>query len=84
MKLISIFSLVACLATGSHAGLQAPNIKLPANAPARLQAVKDFYNTTFSAYLKYAKGADELFPLSKKPQNNYLGGWGASMVDSIT
>ncbi|KAK0543005.1 hypothetical protein OC846_006559 [Tilletia horrida] len=57
---------------------------MPANAPARLQAVKDFYNTTFSAYLKYAKGADELFPLSKKPQNNYLGGWGASMVDSIT
>ncbi|KAE8224011.1 hypothetical protein CF319_g3028 [Tilletia indica] len=77
-------SLVALVPSAAEAALQAPNIKLPANAPARLQAVRQFYNTSFTQYLKYAKGADELFPLSKKPQNNFLGGWGATMVDSIS
>ncbi|CAD6893830.1 unnamed protein product [Tilletia controversa] len=77
--------LVALIAPSStEAALQARNIKLPANAPARLQAVRQFYNTSFTQYLKYAKGADELFPLSKGPQNNFLGGWGATMVDSLS
>ncbi|KAK0521969.1 hypothetical protein OC842_006607 [Tilletia horrida] len=81
---VAITSALALAIFGQLGGavtLQSPNLK--ANAT-RADAVRALYQSSFANYLKYAKGADELLPLSKKPQNNFLGGWGATMVDSIS
>ncbi|KAL9940050.1 hypothetical protein V8E36_000755 [Tilletia maclaganii] len=87
ITLLSLLGALLCSdpfvtpASAAAATIQASNLK--ANT-ARANAVRSLYNSTFANYLRYAKGADELFPVSRKPQNNFLGHWGATMVDSIS
>ncbi|UZJ53082.1 hypothetical protein CBS101457_002402 [Exobasidium rhododendri] len=49
----------------------------------RANAVKASFQSSFNDYLKYAKGADELSPLSKSSVGG-LGNWGATYIDALT
>ncbi|RCH80481.1 hypothetical protein CU098_006386, partial [Rhizopus stolonifer] len=49
----------------------------------RQEAVKKSFMHGWSGYKKYALGADELKPLTNKP-NNPFGGLGATMIDSLS
>ncbi|KAK2953739.1 putative Mannosyl-oligosaccharide 1,2-alpha-mannosidase MNS1 [Blattamonas nauphoetae] len=48
----------------------------------RREAVKRAFLYAWEPYERYAFGHDELFPLSKKP-NNWLGNQGTTIIDSI-
>ncbi len=50
--------------------------------PTRANAVRDFYNRSWSEYTKYCFGEDDLNPLSNTCDQD-LFGWGASIVDGI-
>ncbi|KAK2957589.1 putative Mannosyl-oligosaccharide 1,2-alpha-mannosidase MNS2 [Blattamonas nauphoetae] len=45
--------------------------------------IKDAFMHSWKSYEQYAWGADELHPLSKKP-NNWLGGLGTTIIDSLS
>lgn len=49
----------------------------------RAGAIKAAFQASFSDYLEYAEGADELLPLSKKGTGGF-GDWGATYIDALT
>ncbi|KAK9454641.1 glycoside hydrolase, partial [Dipodascopsis uninucleata] len=53
-----------------------------AEREARLVAVKEAFNHSWSGYKKYAWGHDEVRPVSGKYSDSF-GGWGASIVDAL-
>ncbi|KAI8145813.1 glycoside hydrolase [Fennellomyces sp. T-0311] len=51
--------------------------------PKRQKAVKEAFLHAWNGYMKYAKGHDELAPVSQKYKDPF-GGWGASLVDGLS
>ncbi|KAK2058397.1 family 47 glycosyl hydrolase [Colletotrichum caudatum] len=51
-------------------------------APQRQKAVRDAFKKSYDAYKRYAWARDELAPVSAKGRDT-LGGWAASLVDSM-
>ncbi|KAH7826265.1 putative endoplasmic reticulum mannosyl-oligosaccharide 1,2-alpha-mannosidase-like protein [Monocercomonoides exilis] len=49
----------------------------------RREAVKEAFLHSWRGYEKFAWGADELKPISKK-ENNWLGGMGTTIIDSLS
>ncbi|MCO5565325.1 hypothetical protein L7F22_018998 [Adiantum nelumboides] len=49
----------------------------------RAAAVKEVFQNSFSDYLKYARGYDELLPLTEKGAGGF-GNWGATFIDALT
>ncbi|PWN90902.1 seven-hairpin glycosidase [Acaromyces ingoldii] len=49
----------------------------------RAAAVKASFRSSFEDYLQYARGSDELLPISKKGSGGF-GNWGATYVDALT
>lgn len=52
-------------------------------SPNRAAAVKKVFQSSFNDYLTYARGADELLPLTKSSTGGF-GNWGATFVDALT
>ncbi|PWN50588.1 seven-hairpin glycosidase [Violaceomyces palustris] len=81
--------LLGLLALSSHrqgtgaVQIQSPNLSQSPTSKQRADAVKKAYVDSYNDYKKYALGYDALAPVSKKGVN-YLGGWGATVVDSLT
>ncbi|EGO29662.1 glycoside hydrolase family 47 protein [Serpula lacrymans var. lacrymans S7.9] len=66
-----------------HAGnVQKPGLTLPANASIQQDAVKQIFNTSYTAYKQYAWGHDDLAPVDETYVDG-LGGWGASIADAL-
>jgi mannosyl-oligosaccharide alpha-1,2-mannosidase len=81
MKLSTIGSALALLlSTTQAAQIQSSSAK---GNPARANAVKTSFLSSFNDYLKYAKGYDALMPISKNGTGGF-GDWGATWVDAIT
>lgn len=51
--------------------------------PDRAAAVKQVFQSSFADYLKYARGYDELLPLTKAGTGGF-GNWGATFIDALT
>lgn len=51
--------------------------------PTRAAAVKEVFQSSFADYLKYARGYDELLPLTKNGTGGF-GNWGATFIDALT
>jgi mannosyl-oligosaccharide alpha-1,2-mannosidase len=74
------FAILAIICSTQAAQIQTSQAK--AN-PSRAAAIKASFLSSFSDYLKYAKGTDELLPLSKTGTGGF-GNWGATEVDALT
>ncbi|CBQ72197.1 related to Mannosyl-oligosaccharide alpha-1,2-mannosidase precursor [Sporisorium reilianum SRZ2] len=80
--------LVALLSVGLPSAVDAATIQKPgltqsATSKARADQIKAAYRTSYEAHLKYASGHDALLPLSNGFEDPF-GGWGASVVDSLS
>ncbi|KIL63151.1 glycoside hydrolase family 47 protein [Amanita muscaria Koide BX008] len=81
---VSVAATVGCLnVLLARAGtVQSSNIKLPDSANSDRAAVKQLFDNSYQAYLKFAQGHDEVTPVDGSftdPRN----GWGASIVDGL-
>ncbi|SPO23478.1 related to Mannosyl-oligosaccharide alpha-1,2-mannosidase precursor [Ustilago trichophora] len=80
--------LVALLSVGlpfgaDAAAIQKPGLQQSQTSKTRADQIKAAYRTSYQAYLKYASGHDALLPLSNGFTDPF-GGWGASVVDSLS
>lgn len=80
--------LVSLLSISSSFGVEAATIQKPgltqsSTSKTRADTIKAAYRTSYQAYLKYASGHDALHPLSDGFEDPF-GGWGASVVDSLS
>lgn len=78
MKLV--FATLALACATQAAQIQTSQAK---GNPGRAAAIKASFQSSFNDYLKYAKGTDELLPLSKTGTGGF-GNWGATQVDALT
>lgn len=82
VRLALVASLAAsCMLTGTEAG-RVQSSAAQADKT-RADAVKASFQSSFNDYLTYARGADELLPLSKGRVGGF-GNWGATFVDALT
>lgn len=63
--------------------IQKPGLTQSQTSKTRAREIKAAYRTSYQAYLKYATGHDALLPLSNGFTDAF-GGWGASVVDSLS
>jgi mannosyl-oligosaccharide alpha-1,2-mannosidase len=76
----TLLSLLALSSSTQAARIQSSHAKAH---PSRANAVRSSFQRSFNDYLRYAKGADELLPLSKGRTGGF-GGWGATYIDAMT
>lgn len=77
------FVWLAICATSQSAKIQKHGLTQSELSKARAEEICASYRDAYGDYLQYAKGHDELLPISKSGEDP-LGGWGASIVDSLS
>ncbi|GAC92612.1 glycoside hydrolase [Pseudozyma hubeiensis SY62] len=78
--LVALISLSSIVSTVT---IQKPGLTQSQLSKTRAKQIKAAYRTSYQAYLKYATGHDALLPLSDGFADPF-GGWGASVVDSLS
>ncbi|PWY98557.1 seven-hairpin glycosidase [Testicularia cyperi] len=65
------------------ATIQKKGLTQSSESKSRADEIKTAYRNAYEDYLKYARGHDELLPVSKGSEDPF-GGWGATVVDSLS